>query len=673
MTDVRIPKNAEGRARGFGFVQFDLRETAEEVVRVSESLTICGRPVAVDFAVAKSKYVEMQKEQQSGAGAGAGDAQVPDTSEVTAALTGPPPTADRSDDDSSSDDDDDSDSSSDEDSSSSSDEESGDDMPALQTSTEEKDVVGDGGDDGEASDDTSDGSSDSSDDESGDTASDDGQGDDEPRGADVAKPPPRRTGVGLDHTVFCRNVSFATDETTLRQAFSRFGKIRSVKVVVDPHTQRPRGTAFVNFVGYESVAAAIEAGKAVDSFHASKVLEESSVVSAAVQQGGIVVDGRRLLVTAAISRAEVSKMKAEQPKEAESDKRNLYLAAEGVIREGDAAAAFLTASELALRANAERIKSQKLRDPNHFVSLTRLCVRNLPLACDDRQLKEVFLQACDSNPDRPRRVGKRITSVFIVRDKVSGRTVGGVPRSMGYGFVNFQEHDDALFALRALNNRQTTFDERAPGPLSALAADADGKDQDDTESTARSTRRLIVEFAVENAKALAALERRKERKAAARAANGEGLAADSAANSSSTPDEDAEGADVKPRKRKRKPRLSSKNRPNAAKRAREAESSAAAAAVTAEAAVSKRRARANEQTGDDLLASSMDGDGRGGEKKKQRRDRRGKRGKQEKSRREEGSLQSMIENYSKDKIFPLANSPHACCGVCRNEVLLMMR
>ena len=100
---------------------------------------------------------------------------------------------------------------------------------------------------------------------------------------------------------------------------------------------------------------------------------------------------------------------------------------------------------------------------------------------------------------------------------------------------------------------------------------------------------------------------------------------------------------------------------------------AAAAAVTAEATVSKRRAHANDQTGDDLLASSMDGDGRGGEKKKQRRDRRGKRGKQEKSRREEGSLQSMIENYSKDKIFPLANSPHACCGVCRNEVLLMMR
>jgi nucleolar protein 4 len=39
---------------------------------------------------------------------------------------------------------------------------------------------------------------------------------------------------------------------------------------------------------------------------------------------------------------------------------------------------------------------QKLKNPNIFVSTTRLCVRNIPTAVDDRALKKVFLKAADN-------------------------------------------------------------------------------------------------------------------------------------------------------------------------------------------------------------------------------------------------------------------------------------
>jgi nucleolar protein 4 len=350
-------------------------------------------------------------------------------------------------------------------------------------------------------------------------------------------------------------------------------------------------------------------------------------------------------------------LKTVEPKAPQdTDKRNLYLAAEGVIREGDPAASFLTPAELALRTNAERIKAQKLRDPGHFVSRTRLCVRNLPLTCDERQLKNVFLRSCESNSDRKKKVGKRIVSVFVVRDKASGRTVGGVARSRGYGFVNFAEHEDALFTLRALNNAQTTFEDRVPGALKALGAASAGQGaveepQEDEESTARSTRRLVVEFAVENAKALNALEKRKQRAEAAhiqsrpedRAGYGRGN------DHSVTAEPDSVQPDQEKPKRTRKKRLSTKNRPNAA--AKEAAAAAAAEEEEAVAATAPAANRAKHRAAavavDDQLAS-MDVEGeRSADNPGKKRDRRGQKKQQRRDKEEEGALQDMIEQYKK--------------------------
>ena len=53
------------------------------------------------------------------------------------------------------------------------------------------------------------------------------------------------------------------------------------------------------------------------------------------------------------------------------DKRNLYLAKEGLILPGSTAAEGLSNADLLKRQKAEKEKKVKLENPNYFVSLTR--------------------------------------------------------------------------------------------------------------------------------------------------------------------------------------------------------------------------------------------------------------------------------------------------------------
>ena len=41
----------------------------------------------------------------------------------------------------------------------------------------------------------------------------------------------------------------------------------------------------------------------------------------------------------------------------------------------------------------EKMKRQKLKNPDIFVSSTRLCVHNLPTSVDDKQLRRIYIRA----------------------------------------------------------------------------------------------------------------------------------------------------------------------------------------------------------------------------------------------------------------------------------------
>src|SRR3954467_13054749 len=82
--------------------------------------------------------------------------------------------------------------------------------------------------------------------------------------------PPRRTGprVGARPlpparrdramaNLYVGNLAFSTTEDALREAFSRYGTVTKVQVIMDRETGRPRGVAFVEMSdgGAEAIAA----------------------------------------------------------------------------------------------------------------------------------------------------------------------------------------------------------------------------------------------------------------------------------------------------------------------------------------------------------------------------------------------------------------------------------
>lgn len=48
-------------------------------------------------------------------------------------------------------------------------------------------------------------------------------------------------------TLFVSNLSYKTDEKSLREAFEPFGRIRRVRIVTDQRTGKPRGYAFIEY------------------------------------------------------------------------------------------------------------------------------------------------------------------------------------------------------------------------------------------------------------------------------------------------------------------------------------------------------------------------------------------------------------------------------------------
>ncbi|KAH7968248.1 RNA-binding protein 28 [Rhipicephalus sanguineus] len=261
--------------------------------------------------------------------------------------------------------------------------------------------------------------------------------------------PGRHPKGDTKNTVFIRNLSFDSQQESLETLMKQFGPCRYCLLCTDVDTGRSRGTAFVRFSQDSSVDACLEA---------------------ASSSAGIMLDGRRLDVVRALSRDELEEKQKEKKKE-KKDRRNLYLAREGLVRPGTEAAQGVSPQDMTKRAKLQARKRKLLANLHYFVSPTRLSVHNLPPSVDDRKLRALFLENAPH--------GARITEARIMRNLKSPTA-----ESYGYGFVTFTRHEDALAALRELNNNPGTF-----GPK----------------------KRPIIEFCLENKAALLAKERRLQR------------------------------------------------------------------------------------------------------------------------------------------------------------------
>ncbi|XP_078000315.1 RNA-binding protein 28-like [Glandiceps talaboti] len=294
-----------------------------------------------------------------------------------------------------------------------------------------------------------------SDDESEDDSDSDDDEEEEKERSRVNKP----SDVSEGKTVFIRNIPFDLEEEDLADTFTEYGQLVYCKLLTDPDTERSRGCAFIKF------------RKSEDAEDCLKKASEGD------KAAGITIKGRKLFVTMAVSRDDADKLKKDKKDKKETkqtkDKRNLHLAREGLIRPGTKAAEDLSNSDLLKRRKLEAQKRQKLQNLNIFISPTRLSVHNLPKSVDDKKLRELFRKVVDEK-------GVKITEARVMRD-MSAVTTTGTPKSLGYAFVTFTQHEHALKALREVNNNSELF----------------GKEK-----------RPIVEFSLENKLALLAKERR---------------------------------------------------------------------------------------------------------------------------------------------------------------------
>jgi cold-inducible RNA-binding protein len=59
--------------------------------------------------------------------------------------------------------------------------------------------------------------------------------------------------------VYVGNLSYRTDESTLRKAFENFGEVDTVNIIIDRETGRSKGFAFVEIPSDEQAKAAMDA------------------------------------------------------------------------------------------------------------------------------------------------------------------------------------------------------------------------------------------------------------------------------------------------------------------------------------------------------------------------------------------------------------------------------
>jgi nucleolar protein 4 len=621
--EIKLPTNEQGRGRGFGFVQY-AETTVAQVVVATSGLSVRGRPVAVDFSMPAHTYKQLQTTYRPGSAAGAAGA---------ASVQAEPASAiERTSDN------DDSESEEEE-------EEESDESEAEEGEDEEDD-----------------------DDDDGTTCSKSGdknrpcdfQGATAPsKPAELVRRPmdAARRAKDLECAVFIRNILFETTEDTLRTAFARFGRVCSAKIVVDPHTGRPRGSGFINFSTAAEAAASIEAGSQGDKLHESRALEGSSIVSASVAQGGIEVDGRQLLVVSAVARDKAVELRSTEMSTKHHkavDQRNLYLAAEGVIRPGDPAARAVSDAELGVRENAEQIKAKKLQDPNNMISPTRICLRNLPLTLNDSQLKQVCLAALSHGKQ-----GKRIVQTKIVRDAASGRTAGGLARSKGYGFVEFKDHQDALAALRGLNNNPqglTVLDKMRGEDVEAGGSVVGSIAVPEVGARPRSSRRLIVEFAIVSVKAYqkhqrltnlpqakTAAQKRQSDRAKGRKQADEGTYGFEVAAAGAEGGRETAATEGGKRKRKKKDERYAKKKEERLAKKRERQVAAVATTAAGQRPPERISKRENEERKFNRSADKLGMREKENVAARPRKRRRGKN--MEQDRAEEGQLQGLIEAY----------------------------
>ena len=347
---------------------------------------------------------------------------------------------------------------------------------------------------------------------------------------------------GNSSTLFVRNLPFTCTDEILSNHFKPFGPIRYARIVLDHSTERPKGTGFVCFFNVDDATACLRGAPRSESMpakgdksHGTASAKKHSLLEDTLADpfGRYTLEGRVLQVSRAVDRSEAHRLTTERSSlrdARDKDRRRLYLLSEGTISSDSPVYGNLSQSEVKMREDSAKQRQTLIKsNPSLHLSLTRLSIRNIPRSLTSKDLKALAREAVVGfakdvkkgrrvplskeelsrggdemrSADKERKAkGKGIVKqAKVVYEGREGGKVSedsGAGRSRGYGFIEYVSHRSALMGLRWLNGHSVR-------PTKSGETAVAG-------STERA-KRLIVEFAIENAQVVA---RRHEQETKAR-------------------------------------------------------------------------------------------------------------------------------------------------------------
>lgn len=327
----------------------------------------------------------------------------------------------------------------------------------------------------------------------------------------------RKEDVSEGKTIFLRGLPFDVTGADLKEIFGVFGKIELAIIVTDKVTGVSKGSAFLKFF----YASSAEKCLAAHSFKKVNIKDHDCFIDMAVNKEQ--VKDLTLL--------------HQQQKAFGKDKRNMYLANEGLLLNQQNVVLSSQDREKLTKAQIE--KKKKLQNPLFFVSNVRLSVRNLNKSIQtDQELKIMCLEATKAGLQKKLVTEVDIKNVFVAQgyqnnslqnqmlnyqkfaaldsssanpDSIASlHTVppfdkrgihsckimvdyqklrNSLPQSKGYAFIEFTHHAFALACLRELNQNYKQYEN-----LAIQRKSQDSNKSDNTESAGR----LIVEFSLED-------------------------------------------------------------------------------------------------------------------------------------------------------------------------------
>jgi len=255
-------------------------------------------------------------------------------------------------------------------------------------------------------------------------------------------------------TLFVRNIDYNATEDDLKEFFGDSGEVLFVNLVKSrENPDVHKGWAFVKFKEKEPVETLAKLSN--DYWGTQKHLALKSDFNDMAAQ--LEFRNRRMVMFKAESRDQ--REKVQEKEEEKKDKRNKDLAKEGLVTTKDFVHEDVPEIDMKARVRLFRDKQYNLKkNPNLFVSKTRLWIRNLDKRMNETELKEIcksftddWVETLEEKDKKGLKQTKLIHQYKILKDP-NDLDEEGNPKSCKIGFIEVSDHRLGLYLIRNMNN-----------------------------------------------------------------------------------------------------------------------------------------------------------------------------------------------------------------------------